>query len=152
MTRISHKYTTFRRFLQFYLVGATGVLVDMAVLFILANAPTLHWDLPLSKLIADETAMVNNFIWNEVWTFRDLSAGETGRRARLKRLAKFNLICTAGIAMNVVLLTFQVRTLEINLYIANLISIFLVSIWNFGMNLKFGWSRPLATGIPLLRK
>ncbi len=43
-------------------------------MMLLASPATLGWDLTLSKVIAAEVALINNFAWNEVWTFRELSA------------------------------------------------------------------------------
>lgn len=60
-------------------------------------------------------------------------------RNRLARLVKFNLICLAGIGWSVLLLNVQVYGLGLNVYLANLIAIVLVSLWNFLLNLRFGW-------------
>ena len=124
------------------MVGGSGVIVDMAVLWLLADPRWLGWNLSLSKAIAAEIAIFNNFLWNEIWTFRDLSAASAGWMARAQRLAKFNLICVAGVVLSILLLNCQVRFLHFNVYAANFIAIFLVSIWNFAMNLKFGWRQP----------
>jgi dolichol-phosphate mannosyltransferase len=99
----------------------------------------LNWPLALSKTLAAETAIVNNFIWNDLWTFHDLSVQMTGWRDRARRFGAFNLVCLAGIALNIAFLTLQVRVLEMNVYVANFIAIFLVSVWNFTMNLRYGW-------------
>lgn len=133
---------TAKRFIRFGLVGASGVLVDMGVLFLLADPRMLNWGLSLSKALAAETAIVNNFIWNDIWTFRDLSTSQTDWRARARRFARFNMICLAGIGLNILLLNGQVYLFQMNVYVANFIAIFLVSLWNFGMNLKFGWGLP----------
>jgi dolichol-phosphate mannosyltransferase len=137
-----------KRFIQFGLVGGTGVLVDMTVLFLLADPRTLGWNLSVSKAIAAEIAIVNNFIWNDLWTFRDLSADQTGWRSRSNRFGKFNLICLAGIALNILILNGEVHWLHINVYVANCIAIVLVSSWNFGMNLRFRWGTPPAAVAP----
>ncbi len=128
------------RYLRFGVVGASGVVVDMAVLFLLSDSKMLAWNLSWSKALAAEAAIMNNFVWNEVWTFGDISAAQSHRQARLGRLAKFNLICLAGIGLSILLLNFQVHYLALNVYLANLIAIVLVSFWNFGLTLKFGWS------------
>lgn len=133
---------TIKRFVRFGVVGATGVVVDMCVLYFLADPCMLGWGLSRSKTLAAETAIVNNFIWNDVWTFHDLSASRINWRARASRFGKFNLICLAGIGLNILLLNAQVHFLHLNIYVANFIAIFLVSLWNFWMNLKFGWSIP----------
>lgn len=133
---------TFNRYIRFGIVGASGIVVDMAVLFLLSDPKMLAWNLSLGKTLAAEVAMVNNFIWNEGWTFGDISAAQSHWRARLTRFGKFNLICLVGIGLSVWLLNLQVRWLALNVYLANLIAIVIVSFWNFGMNLKFGWSKP----------
>lgn len=133
---------TFNRYIRFGIVGASGIVVDMAVLFLLSDPKMLAWNLSLGKTLAAEVAMVNNFIWNEGWTFGDISAAQSHWRARLARFGKFNLICLVGIGLSVWLLNLQVRWLALNVYLANLIAIVIVSFWNFGMNLKFGWNKP----------
>ena len=51
------------------------------------------------------------------------------------------MICLAGIGWSVLLLNLQARLFQMNIYLANLIAIFLVSLWNFGFNPKFGWKK-----------
>lgn len=116
------------------------MLVDMGILHVLASSSTLGWNLSLSKTIAAETAIFNNFLWNDLWTFRGMAAGRNTPRQRLIRFLKFNLICLSGIALSVLLLNVQVHGLRWNLYLANFIAIVLVSFWNFLLNVKFGWN------------
>jgi dolichol-phosphate mannosyltransferase len=130
-----------RRYLRFGIVGASGVAVDMAVLFVLSDPRMFGLNLSLGKVLAAEIALLSNFILNELWTFGDISAGQSNWRARLGRLIKFNLICAAGIGLSILLLNIQVRLISMNVYIGNLIAIVIVSLWNFGMNLKFGWNK-----------
>lgn len=192
----------FSKYVKFCLVGGSGVAVDMLVLHALASPRWLGWDLTLSKVLAAEVAICNNFLWNDVWTFRGLGkerrirsvAPETlteiplaegrgvpaephgaGFRTRpahrddwphlsrtgaegnapafsmtppppagrwrhvAARLGKFNLICAAGIGLSVLLLNVQVHALGVNVYVANLIAIVVVSLWNFVLNWKWGW-------------
>ncbi len=142
----SELWLLFSRYARFCIVGGSGVVVDMAIIWLLADPMTLHWNLTLSKVIAAEVAIFNNFLWNDVWTFRGLGIEQRGWGARLIRLLKFNLICVAGIALSVLLLNVQVSLFKMNVYLANLVSIIVVSVWNFFMTLKFGWGRPSAKG------
>jgi dolichol-phosphate mannosyltransferase len=130
----------FRRYAKFCVVGGTGLVVDMAIIYLLSSPFTLGWNLSLSKLIAAEVAIINNFVWNNIWTFRGLASSGNIGSERLARFGKFNLICVAGIGLSVLLLNVQVYWLKMNVYLANFISIVLVSVWNFVLNLKFGWS------------
>jgi dolichol-phosphate mannosyltransferase len=130
---------TLKRYIRFGVVGASGVVVDMVVLFLLSDPKMLALNLSLGKALAAETALVNNFVWNELWTFGDISAAQSHWRGRLVRFGKFNLICLAGIGLSILLLNIQTRFLAINVYLANLIAIALVSLWNFWLNVKFSW-------------
>jgi dolichol-phosphate mannosyltransferase len=127
------------RFVRFGLVGASGVVVDMGMLFLLSDPTMLAWGLTRSKLIASELAIVNNFIWNDAWTFRDVSSHQRGFRQRLRRFGKFQLICLAGVVLNAVLLNLQFNILGMNRYLANAIAIVIVTGWNFWLNLKLSW-------------
>lgn len=128
-----------KRFLKFGLVGLSGVFVDMAVLYLLSDPATLAWGLTRSKIFAAETAILNNFLWNDRWTFGDLSRGQQGWRKRGKRFLKFNTICLAGLVLNVLLLNLLFNLFGINRYAANLIAIAAVTLWNFWLNLKMSW-------------
>ncbi|WP_414583982.1 glycosyltransferase [Scytonema sp. PCC 10023] len=127
------------RFLRFGLVGLSGVFVDMAVLYLLSDPTTLGLPLTRSKIIAGEVAIVNNFLWNDMWTFADVSSHQQQWRQRLKRFLKFNIICLAGLVLNVLVLNLVFNFLIPNPYIANLIAIAVATVWNFWVNLKLSW-------------
>ncbi len=127
------------RFLRFGLVGLSGVFVDMVVLYLLSDPTTLAWNLTRSKIIASELAIINNFLWNDRWTFGDISRSQQGWRNRLKRFGKFNLICLMGLILNVLILNLLFNAFGINRYVANLIAIVIVTFWNFWINLKLSW-------------
>jgi dolichol-phosphate mannosyltransferase len=127
------------RFLRFGVVGLSGVFVDMAMLYLLSDPTTLALPLTRSKIIAGEIAIFNNFLWNDAWTFADVSMQQQGWRPRLKRFLKFNAICLAGLILNVLVLNLVFNFLIPNRYIANLIAIAVATIWNFWLNLKLSW-------------
>src|SRR5437870_3604055 len=58
------------QFIKFCIVGVVGLLVDMGILYLLADPRTLGVNVTLSKICGAEIAMLNNFLWNEFWTFR----------------------------------------------------------------------------------
>lgn len=127
------------KFIRFGLVGLSGVFVDMAVLYLLSDASTLALPLTRSKIIAGEIAIFNNFLWNDAWTFADVSMQQKGWKQRIKRFLKFNLVCLAGLVINVLVLNVVYNFLIPNQYIANLIAIAVATIWNFWVNLKLSW-------------
>jgi dolichol-phosphate mannosyltransferase len=127
------------RFIRFGVVGFSGVFVDMAVLYLLSDPSTLALPLTRSKIISGEIAIFNNFLWNDAWTFADISMQQKGWKQRIKRFFKFNVICWAGLVLNVVVLNIVFNLLIPNRYIANLIAIAVATIWNFWVNLKLSW-------------
>ena len=127
------------QFVKFCIVGGTGVLVDMTVLFLLADPKTSALNITLSKVLAAELAMLNNFVWNEIWTFRQLGEVTNSRKGWFVRLLKFNAICGVGIVLAVLLLHVFHTWMEWDLYLSNLLAIVVVTLWNFGMNSRFNW-------------
>jgi len=163
----------------------------MATLFVLADPNRLGWNIAWSKLGAAEIALVNNFVWNEVWTFKALTrpsvarlmklgaadvsplhleSGKSPSRLtsaatvqrfkarmirgnlsqpmgvgrgegfpRLRRFLLFNAICGMGILFAIGLLHLFHTRFGWNLYLSNLLTIGLVTLWNFGMNARFNW-------------
>lgn len=118
-------------YLRFSLVGLSGVAVDSAVLYACASTTGLGWNVSIAKIVASESAILNNFYWNDIWTFKGGPSFLDSAQGRFFRFAKFNAACFVGILLNVLLLNLQIRWLGINLYLANLISIVLVSAINF---------------------
>jgi dolichol-phosphate mannosyltransferase len=125
------------RFVRFMLVGLSGLAVDMGSLYLLFDV--LGFGLTRSAIIAAEFGILNNFVWNDLWTFKDLSKHQRQRRKVLKRLAKFNIICLMGLILKILLLNVLFNGLHLNAYVANFLAIIAVSVWNFWINLKLSW-------------
>lgn len=126
-----------RRFLRFALVGLSGVFVDLAAFYLLR----VNLGLPIARstMLSAEVAVINNFLWNDLWTFGDISQRQPGTRQRLKRFLKFNLVCLAGIILQALLVSLLHDAFGINEFAAKLLAIVLVTFWNFWINLKLSW-------------
>ncbi len=131
--RLSHS----RRLLLFLAVGLSGVFVDMAVLYLLRENHYLP--LEYSKVLAAEVAIINNFMWNDRWTFGDVSIQQKGRKRKLRRFIKFNLVCLIGVMLSVLILKLLVWSGIKNEYGANFMAIVCVTIWNYWINVKLSW-------------
>ncbi len=125
------------RFLRFAAVGLSGLVVDMGLLYLLHGLFGLG--LTRSAIAASELAILNNFLWNDRWTFQDVAKRQRGNRTVLKRLIKFNVVCLMGVILKVLLLNLLFNGLHINAYLANFLAIVVVTIWNFWLNLKLSW-------------
>lgn len=133
-------------FIRFCLVGLTGVVVDLGVFNLLRQGFELG--LTRSAFISAEVAIVNNFLWNDLWTFSDIARRQPGSSQRLKRFFKFNLVCTIGIVLQLIIINLiynffslsdTVKSLIRIDILAKLIAIVLVTLWNFWFNSKLSW-------------
>lgn len=125
------------RFLRFGAVGFSGIFVDMAMFSLLRQSVGLS--LSASAMLSGEVAILNNFLWNDLWTFGDIASGQRGWTKGAKRLLKFNLICLAGLVLNVSIVNVLSVGLGLNEYGGKLVAIAAVTLWNFWINLKLNW-------------
>lgn len=117
------------RFARFCVVGGSGVFVNMAMLWLLHDE--LGLPLEPSSLAAISLAIVNNFLWNNFWTFR--ASGIAPRR-----LAQFIAISLGGMAINFTVLQLLVDS-GVHYLPANLAGILLATGWNFFANARWTW-------------
>jgi len=134
------------RYSKFCLVGLSGVFVDMFVLYLLYSPSWVGLGLTASKVAAAEVAMINNFLWNDRWTFSGKGSRNRGLGGVVMRFLKFNAICSVGVLFSVAALQFGVRVLEWNVTAANIFAIILGSVWNYTVNSKFAWTTPAVVG------
>lgn len=125
------------RFLRFGVVGFSGVFVDLGIFYLLRTV--LGLGLTRSAIVSSEVAILSNFLWNELWTFGDIARKQPGKRQRLKRLIKFNIVCLAGLVLNVSIVNLLFNGFRVNEYVAKLIAIAIVTLWNFWVNFKLNW-------------
>jgi dolichol-phosphate mannosyltransferase len=127
----------FRRFLRFGVVGLSGTFVDMGLFYLLRHSLPLN--VVLCAGLSAEVAIINNFLWNERWTFRDFSGSQTGPRQRFIRLVKFNAICVVGLFFHLLILSALMNFFGTNEYVAKTIAIGLVTVWNYWINVNLNW-------------
>ncbi len=123
------------RFGKFCLVGASGILVNEGLLWILKQFAGLP--LPLASAVSIETSIITNFIFNDYFTFRDRRL--RGARYFLMRLVKFNLVSLAGLGLNIGTLLLLTHVFGIYYLISNLGGIALATLWNYLVNLRCTW-------------
>jgi len=81
-----------RRFLKFALVGASGVVVNLACLALLR---ALRVQINVASALAIEVSLLSNFLINHLWTFGDA----TGRRGLWAQALRFHVVCLGGAAL-----------------------------------------------------
>lgn len=156
------------RFLRFGIVGATGVVVNLGLLWLFAEVLGCHEN--LSSALAIEGSIFWNFVLNDGWTFRDRreeSASWFGRAWRyhlvtgvgavvqwvvfvVTNLAFFLIMSEPGAAahyfggsgaLRVALLPVS-HPPEVGafMYVAQMVGIGVAMLWNFLANLRWTWS------------
>jgi len=127
-----------KRFLKFCIVGLSGVGVNLGLLWLLTEHLGLFY--LISAAFSIEVSIIYNFILNEFWTFRD-RVGHSSDKILLKRMVKFNMICAAGAAINILVLAGLTELLGLYYLISALFGIGIATLWNYGMNIMWTWRR-----------
>jgi len=117
------------KFLKFGVVGLSGVVVDFFVTWLCKEK--LGVNKYVANAIGFSLAVINNFLLNRYWTFKDNIQPAT------EQFLKFALIALVGLAINSFLLFVILKFIKINFYITKLLVIGLVFFWNFFMNYLF---------------
>lgn len=131
-----HRRFWLAKYLKFAFIGGIGALINLVVLWTAAEVFFVYylWAAVLAFVIAD----TNNFIWNRLWTFR--SKGNL-----LAQYSQFLVVSMDGLMLNLILLKALVEEFlpalgigedkaSVYLVVAQVIAIFLVSLFNFAAN------------------
>jgi len=119
---------------KYYLVGASGVLVNLGILFILTEFVGL-WYL-LSSTIGIYVSITSNFLFNKTWTFRDTAI----KQRDFLMYGKFIGVSLVGMGIQLGFNYIFVEKLSVYYLLAALMSIMIASSVNFVLNrrLTFG--------------
>jgi len=140
------------RYLKFGIVGASGTVVNLVVLYLgheyLFNHIEAQYNKPyISLALAITVATVNNFTWNRLWTWSDrvktLEADEQPGPVSLRLIGlEFSQYVTAsafGSALQYVLTLLLSNSMDYRL--ANIIAILAASVSNFLANDRWTFKR-----------
>lgn len=123
-----------RRFLKFCVVGTSGVAVNEGLLWLLFDVAKFF--LYPSSAIAIEASILNNFTWNDLWTFRDRRSG-----SKWSRFWKFHIVSLSGLAINMGVLAALTELADIHHLISNLAGIVVALAWRFSFNTLWTWRK-----------
>jgi dolichol-phosphate mannosyltransferase len=106
--------------IQFGVVGASGFIVNSIVYIFLLRKVGMHY-LP-SAFFAFCVAVLNNFTWNRLWTFKHKK--DSSHAAF--QAARFLCVSTVAFACNALLLTLFIEEFAMGKVVAQLIAVTLV--------------------------
>ena len=119
------------RLIRFGVVGLTGVGVNLVMIQVLYAH--LHWSAFLSSALAVELSVVNNFVWNNRWTFEQRTVSPI-------RFVRFNLVSLGGLLITSAIFTGLVQYLEVYYLVAQLVGIAAATGWNFFASVFWTWA------------
>ena len=127
-----------RRWLKFNAVGAIGIVVQIAVLWLLKSVLRIQY--LAATAMAVEVAVLHNFLWHERWTWKDRTAARLGTFGRLVRFNLSNGLIS--IVVNLVFMRVLAGYFHWPYLLANLIGITAGSLANYLASDRFVFSRP----------
>lgn len=137
LVRISIETGEFLRIGEYAMVGLIGAGVNTLSLSWL----TRHhgWPVPEAALAGAGLAIINNFTWNELVTFQETRRAEPGLKALAKRFLAFVGFSSAGVGLNVLLITVFVVVFGWPLIPGVIGGISIAAVWNFFINSNVTW-------------
>jgi len=115
------------------MVGATGVCLNLALFSLLTVLVQVHY--MFAALLSVELALCSNYLLNDAWTFGDVSPG----RPTWSRLARFQVVATGGILINLTVLRILAERFGVPPLFANMAAISSAAIWNFVLSVTWTW-------------
>ncbi len=124
-------HTEVTRAAKFAIVGISGIAVNLLVLYSIIQFTFIPQ--MLAAPVSIEISILTNFIFNDIWTFKDLH-----ERKFIKRLGRFQFVSIGGLIINAVIFATLV-SLGLWYITAELIGILVAFAWNFIANRMKTW-------------
>jgi dolichol-phosphate mannosyltransferase len=137
LLRISLETGESLRIVQYAGVGLTGAAVNIWALKWLVQVR--NWRVPVAATAGAGLAIINNFIWNELFTFHEARKAEPGWANTMRRFAEFALFSVAGVGINILLIIILVSWLGLHFIPGIIAGIGVAAMWNFFTNSNATW-------------
>ena len=121
--------TFFSKLIRFCFVGFSGMIIDFSLTFLCKEKIKINKY--VSNAIGFLSAASSNYYFNRIWTFRSLNP------AIGMEYTKFIFFSIIGLGINTLIIWLLIRKLNMNFYISKLCAIFVVTLWNFFINLAY---------------
>lgn len=120
-----------RRFLRFCVVGLSGVGINMFFLWFFTEVFKVFY--LFSSPLAIELSIINNFVLNDLWTWRDRK--RPGKLNYLKRMVQYHISASvSAILANIFLLWFLTEVFHLYYLFSNLFGIAAGTLLNYFIN------------------
>ena len=140
LTRLAKAHL--RRSVRFAVVGGSGVVVNVAALYLLAHrlgVPKLA-----AAALATEAGTLNNFALHDRWTYADCLP----ERSLSARLLRFHASTALGAGLALLVFTGLYSELSLDYLLADLAGIGTAAVWYYISNGRFVWAPPIVGAPP----
>lgn len=117
------------KFLKFCVVGSLGLGIDFGITFL--SKEKARWNKYVANSLGFISAASSNFFINKYWTFQDSDPDQ------LIQYSKFLLIALIGLAINNLIIYMLINKRQMKFYMAKLVAVGVVVLWNFIANYNF---------------
>lgn len=132
----SDAWREWKKIFKFGIVGISGIVVNLLILQLLLMAGISGY---IALFFAIAVAILNNFIWNDLWTFRSSSKRQS--TSIWQRLWLFYTVSAGGAVFNYGIAIGLTSIAGVNIFLADAIGILVGFGWNFIINRRFTWGR-----------
>lgn len=118
------------RFIKFGIVGGTGFIVNYVFIRVFRSMglnENVNW------LLATELAIINNYIFNNIWTFKEVKIA--GFKATLKKFFEFNLTSAGALLIQTIFgpLFERIVGIQYDFLVLGFVVLFMVMPYNYIM-------------------
>ena len=114
-----------KKLIKFLVVGTIGAAIDFGLLAMLVEV--FHWQPLWANMISFSVAVINNFLLNKFWTWRNDDPNYK------KQFVKFLITSVLGLGISTLLL-WLFLILKLHYLSAKVIVSILVAVWNYSIN------------------
>lgn len=114
-----------QQFFKFGVVGFSGLAIDFTITYLLKDQLLInqYW----ANAIGFALAVINNYLFNKFWTFKNRNNNHA------RQFIRFALIAIIGLGLNT-LCILGLQQLHVPFYLAKFMAIAIVFLWNFKAN------------------
>ncbi len=125
-----------RAWIRYGLVGLTGGLINVGLVYWFMEREAWRWLTALP--LAIQWALLSNFFWNDLLTFRSPGDDRRASSNRLSRFFQYEKVCLSGAVVNVGV-TLILADQAIRPAVASLGGVIGGGLWNFALNVPSIW-------------
>lgn len=127
------------RFVKFCLVGLSGIIVNLGLLYIFVETTNLEKN--IAYFLSISISIATNYFFNSRFTYRDNRSHS--RRESLKRLSYYYTLSAITMFINIAIYHELINVFEIHYLFAALIGILFTVLLNFVLVTKIIWKLPV---------